>query len=189
MERHELMHYAKELHHAIDHEMKTNLGNEVTHIIKQHAVTAGAIGFAPIPVIALVGLAGNVWAMYARINQELGIPFGKKLMKSIGIGVLTNVAAIMPGMLLGKIAAQVAKSVPGLGTVGGIAIDAATNYAITLVMGTIYVVALTKLFTRGEPITEDNLRHAMKEASADKDFVKEAFTAAKSDYKPEPVQP
>jgi uncharacterized protein (DUF697 family) len=184
MEKLELVHHAHRLHHSIDHLMKGNLGDNVTSIIKQHAVTAAAVGLVPIPIVGIAGLVANTWAMYVRINQEVGIPFEKNVMKSIATGIGTNLLAIMPGMVLGKFAAQLAKAVPGLGSVGGMAIDSATNYAIILVMGTIYVVALTKLFSKGEPITEESLKRATKEASADKSFVKGAFQAAKSEYKP-----
>lgn len=183
MERQELLHYAEKLHHAIDHEMKGNLGDEITSIIKQHGVIAAGSGMIPVPVLSVLALVGNTWTMYVRINKEVGIPFEQNVMKSIATGVATNVAAVMPGMLIGKLAAQIAKAFPGPGTVAGIAINSATNYALTLVMGTIYVVALTKLFSRGEPITEENLKRATKETATDKSFVKDTFAAAKSQYK------
>lgn len=190
LEPHHLAHLAEKLHHAIDHEMRGNLGEEIASIIKQHAVASAAVGLVPVPVVGVVGLVGNIWTMYVRINQQVGLPFGKNIMKSIATGIGTNVASIMPAMLIGKVSAQVAKAIPGLGWLGGMAIDSATNYAITLVMGIIYVVALTKLFARGEPITEESLKRAAKEAAADKAFVKEAFKSAKNEYKdPPPNEP
>ncbi len=184
-----LLHMAHKLHHAVDHEMKGQLGENVAKTIKQHAITAAGFGLVPVPIVGLIGLVGNTWTMYVRINQEVGLPFGSNLMKSIATAIGTNVISIMPGMLIGKIAAQAAKSLPIFGSAAGMVIDAATNYALVLVMGIIYVVALTKLFARGQDVTEENLKAAAKETSKDKGFIKQVFKAAKEEYKNSPPKP
>jgi uncharacterized protein (DUF697 family) len=108
------------------------------------------------------------------------------LMKSIATGIAANIVSIIPGILLAKIGGAVAKLFPGVGTAGGMLIDASVNYAIMVVMGIVYLKALTYVFERKGPLTEQSLRTASKEATSDKGFIRETFDEAKKSYKPRP---
>jgi len=179
-----LGHTVHKLLEAIDTEMKSNLGDEVTTIIQTHAAICAGGGLIPVPVIDVVVIITNTWTMYVRINKAIDIPFGKNIMKSIATGIATNLISIIPGIALAKVAGALAKMIPGIGSIGGMAIDASVNYALTLVMGIIYLKALTMLYESNEPITEESIRQAAKEAAKDKDFIRESFNEAKQQYKP-----
>jgi uncharacterized protein (DUF697 family) len=183
---HHLMHTAHQLHKAIDVEMKGNLGEELADIIQTHAAIGAGGGLIPVPVVDLVVIVGNTWTMYVRINKAIGVPFADNLMKSIATGIAANIVSIIPGILLAKIGGAVAKLFPGVGTAGGMLIDASVNYAIMIVMGIVYLKALTYVFESKQPLTEQNLRTASKEAASDKGFVRDTYDEAKKSYKPKP---
>jgi uncharacterized protein (DUF697 family) len=186
---HHLMHAARELHEAIDHEMRGKLGEELTEIIQMHAAIGAGGGLIPVPVVDIAVIIANTWTMYVRINKAAGLPFSENFAKSIATGIASNIVSIIPGIVLAKIGGALAKLFPGIGTVGGMAIDASVNYALMLVMGIIYLKALTLLIKGKKPVSEQSLRAAAKEATKDKQFVKDSFNEAKSSYKPGDEKP
>ena len=137
----------------------------------------------PIPVLDVAAAIANIWTMYVRINKEVNIPFAQNAMKSIALGMVTNIGVgIAGGMVVGTLA----KMIPGLGTIGGAVVMGSTVYAVTLVSSVIYMKALTKLLsstvkTDGGP-TEKDLKAAIKETMKDKGFIKTMMDDAKTGY-------
>jgi len=175
--------------HAVMHGMKHLMEAELfgdgpkaralTKIIKEHALLGAGVGFIPVPLLDIAAIIANTWGMYVRINEVIGISFTENVLRSIASGVIANVASVIPGAVVAKVAGSLLKLIPGLGTVGGIAIDVMANVAIMYVMGKVYVKSLCVLAKKGDPLTEDNLRHASREVSKDKEFVKAAYVEGK----------
>jgi uncharacterized protein (DUF697 family) len=172
-----LMEAAFELGKAANKLTDQHFPERIADIVKLHAGIAVGAGFIPIPGADMVAAAGNIWAMYARINSELDMPFTENVMKSVAMGVVTNIGA---GVVAAIVAGSFLKLIPGLGTVGGIAVVGATIYGVTLLSGYVYMRAVAELLTRKSAgsISEADLKAAtadqMKNKSAMRDFVKEA---------------
>ncbi|MEL6579537.1 MAG: hypothetical protein AAFQ14_07290 [Cyanobacteria bacterium J06621_12] len=152
--------------------------------IRQHAIISATCGVAVVvPGADLMAFVANTWTMYARINSALDISLSKNALKSIATAVGTNVIAIIPGTVLGSVGGSILKAFPGLGTLGGMAVAGTTYYALSTVMGWIYLKAITSLISSNKTINEENLKRATQQASKDESFVKDAYNTAKSDYK------
>ncbi len=152
--------------------------------IRQHAVVSATCGLAVVvPGADLLAFVANTWTMYARINKALGISLSKNILKSIATAVGTNVVSIIPGMAIGSLAGSLMKAFPGLGTLGGMAVSGTTYYAISTVMGWIYLKGITILVSSNQALDAENLKAATKQVAKDKEFVKNIYESAKEDYK------
>jgi uncharacterized protein (DUF697 family) len=152
-------------------------------IVKTHSAIAVGTALVPIPIADVAAAVTNIWTMYVRINKEVNIPFAENALRSIALGVVTNVGAgLVGGMVLGT----VAKFVPGLGTFGGAVVMGSTVYAVTLASSVIYMKALTKLLASKVKdnceVTEKDLKAAVKETMKDKDLIKTVMDEAKAGY-------
>ncbi len=179
-----VLHYAMQLAEAVDKNMKESLGPELAGIIKQHAILGAGAGLIPIPYVDIAAITANVWTMYVGINKAIGMPFGENIAKSIAGAIATNVLSFLPGLVFTKIGDGLLKAT-GFGTAAGMILDAATDYAVVLVMGIIYFKALTILLSKKEPLTNENLHKAVEEAGQDKHFIKDTFHNSKKQYKEE----
>jgi uncharacterized protein (DUF697 family) len=157
-------------------------GEELSEIIRQHAIAGVASGFIPVPGMDVAAAVGVVWTMYIRINHVLGIHFSKNIIKSITSIIGTNLITYLPGVFVGKAVASFAKLIPGLGTMGGVAIDATINLGLLYAMGVIYAKSLTTIYkAEGQiVITEQKLREAIKQTMADKTFIKQIYEFGKN---------
>ena len=66
------------------------LPEDIEKIVKKHAAIAVATAFIPVGGLDMVAATANVWTMYVRINNALGIKFSDNKMKSIGSAVVSN---------------------------------------------------------------------------------------------------
>lgn len=156
---------------------------EAVKIIRQHAIISATCGVgAFFPGAGLLSFAANNWTMYARINSALGISLSKNALKSIATAIATNVISIIPGVAFTSVGGSVLKAFPGFGTIGGMAITSTTYYALSTVMGWIYLKGITTLVSSNKTINDENIKTATKKASQDKDFVRSIFNKAKSNY-------
>lgn len=169
---------AKELDKAVDEYLPQKLAG----IVKLHARLAVGSAFIPIPGADIAAAGANTWTMYVRINKELNLPFSENVVKSLAAGVMTNVAAGAAALVVG---ASAVKLLPGLGTVGGIAVMATTIYALTIAAGIVYMKALTRLLRAkaADQITEADLKGAANDVLKDKAAIREIVKDAKKSYK------
>ncbi len=154
--------------------------HEVSEIIKQHALLGTAAALIPVAGADLAALAANTWTMYVRINKAVGVSFSDNALKSIASGILGNLATVIPGVMLALGAETLLKLIPGIGAAGGIVVGAAANVAVMYVAGRVYLKSLEVLMHSGRPLTEENIRQAAKEATADSAFVKSAYAEGKT---------
>lgn len=171
---------AKEINKAVDEHLPQRLAG----MVKLHAGLAVGSAFIPVPVADVAAAAANTWAMYVRINRELQLPFGENATKSLAAGVMTNIGSNVAGLM---VAASAAKLLPGLGTLGGAALMAATVYALTIAAGIVYMKAVTKLLRAksAHQVTEEDLRYAAEEILKDKATIRSIVDDAKKSYKKE----
>lgn len=156
---------------------------EAVKTIRQHAVISATCGLAVVvPGADLLAFVANTWTMYARINKALGISLSKNILKSIATAVGTNVVSILPGMAIGSLAGSLMKAFPGIGTIGGMAVSGTTYYAISTVMGWIYLKGITMLVSSNQTLDAENLKAATKQVAKDKNFVKNIYDSAKEQY-------
>lgn len=165
---------------ALDKAADTLLPTEIVDTVKLHAKFAVGSALIPVPGADVAAGAANVWTMYSRISNKVGLNVKEHLLKSLGSGVITNLASYMAVAGIGS----AIKTIPGLGTLAGTAMMTASLYAVTLASGYIYVKSLTILANRGDGnIDFSQIDSTVKEVIANKDLIKNFIKAAKGDYK------
>ncbi|HCD5021231.1 TPA: DUF697 domain-containing protein, partial [Klebsiella pneumoniae] len=114
-------------------------------IVAASATAAAAAGASPIPFSDAVILAPIQVGMIAGITSVFGLELSK--------GTLTTLVASAIGVggatFLGRtVVVNILKFFPGVGTVAGGAISAATASAITVGLGEAYITVLAEIFTQ-----------------------------------------
>lgn len=178
-----VLHAAGELCKAMNETVDEHMPEKLAGIVKTHSAIAVGTALVPVPILDVTAAITNIWTMYVRINKEVNIPFAENALRSIALGVVTNVGAGLAG---GMVLVTVAKFLPGLGTFGGTVLMGSTVYAVTLASSVIYMKALTKLLaskvkTNCE-MTAGDLKAAVNETMKDKDLIKTVMAEAKAGY-------
>lgn len=150
------------------------LPKEIAGIVNTHSKLAVGSAWIPIPGADAAAGAVNIWTMYGRINNSLGISIKENILKSVGSAVATNLAsyAAMSGV------GSALKLIPGIGTVAGAVISSASLYAITIASGWVYLKALTQLAKRNNGNIDmnqlgDAVKHVLKDGTI-KSIIKDA---------------
>lgn len=157
-----------------------SLPTEIANVVKLHSKLAVGSAWIPIPGADMAAGAANIWGMYARINNKLGLPFGENVMKSIGSGVATNLASYvaMSGV------ASALKFIPGIGSLGGAVLMSASLYGVTLASGWVYLQALCMLAEKkGSSFSVSDIGDAVNSLLRESSTIKEFIDAAKKAYR------
>lgn len=155
------------------------LPQEIVDVVKLHSKLAVGSALIPVPGADVAASAANIWTMYGRVNSKVGVSVKDNVLKTVGSGVVANLASYMAMAGLGS----AIKVLPGLGTVAGTALMSASLYAVTLASGYIYVKALTLLANKGNgDIDITQIDSAVKEILKNKEVLKNFIKVAKSDY-------
>ena len=152
---------------------------KLSETVIQHATAGTAISLVPVPVLDLAALVGNIWVMYARLNEAVHISFSENFLKSIASAVITNVLSVLPTLGIAAGAGSILKAFPGIGTTSGIMIGFIANVCIMYVAGMIYVKSLTTLANSGKALTEENIKQATRQVSKDKKFIRSRYEKGK----------
>lgn len=152
-----LLHAAFELVEAMDRTAEESLPKEIADIVKLHAKLAVGSALIPIPGADVAAGAVNIWSMYLRINNMIGMKFGESTLKTIASGVATNLASYAAVAAVGG----ALKFIPGIGSIAGAAIMCGTLYAVTLTSGYVYLKALTTLVKKGGNLNDNQLKSAV----------------------------
>lgn len=170
---------AEVMHKAADAQLPKRLAD----IVKLHAGLAVGSAFIPVPGADLAATVANIWAMYARINNELGLKVSENVIKTVAGGVATNLAGAAAGLL---VVGTAAKLFPGMGSLGGAALMAATVFGITIASGIIYmrVIAALHEANRSGSFTEEDFKRAADAFTRDKDSLKDMIKEGRKDYQP-----
>lgn len=162
--------------------------DDLIKLVKTHAAgaTASTMAMAALPgagsTIATGVEIGFVWSMYYRICTKLGINVKKNVIKSVGSALITNLAG---GLAAQLITGTVLSIVPGLGTLGAVALIGLTSYSVTYYSGIVFMNLLVRLFKAGqslETMSENELKSMMKEEAQNTSF-KDVQAEAKQAYK------
>lgn len=165
---------------VLDKTAEQLLPQEIVDVVKLHSKLAVGSALIPVPGADVAAGAANIWTMYARVNSKVGISIRDNVLKTVGSGVVTNLASYMAMAGLGS----AIKAIPGLGTITGTALMSASLYAVTLASGYIYVKALTLLANKGNgSIDITQIDSAVKDILKNKEVIKNFIKAAKSDFK------
>ena len=165
---------------VLDKTAEQLLPQEIVDVVKLHSKLAVGSALIPVPGADVAAGAANIWTMYGRVNSKVGISIRDNVLKTVGSGVVTNLASYMAMAGLGS----AIKAIPGLGTITGTALMSASLYAVTLASGYIYVKALTLLANKGNgSIDITQIDSAVKDILKNKEVIKNFIKAAKSDFK------
>lgn len=141
------------------------LPEEIVKIVKCHAGLAVATAFIPFGGLDMVAATANVWTMYVRINNKLGINFSDNKMKSIGSAVVSNLV-----QNLGVLAVVEGLKWTGFGYIPAVAILTGALYALTITAGWVYLKSIANM-----ALYDGDIEKSMKEALKDKADIKKVY--------------
>lgn len=156
---------------AIDAYKKINdaakyvLPEDIEKIVRKHAALAVATAFIPIGGLDLVAATANVWTMYVRINNALGVKFSDNKMKSIGSAVVSNLV-----QNLGVAAVVVALKWNPISYVASVAVLTGALYGLTITAGWVYLKALTNM-----ALNDGDIDRSIKETLKDKASISQVY--------------
>ena len=76
----------------MDKSLREDIPDDIVNNIYGFAGGAVAASLVPVPGLDVALATADRWMMYVRINSLLGISFSEKMMRSIGSGVIADVA-------------------------------------------------------------------------------------------------
>lgn len=182
---------AKNLANSLDNVTDIALPQDISDIVKLHAKIAAGLAVIPIPGGDTIAAAGNIWTMYVRMNDKLGLKLSSSAIKTIASGVAGNLGAGVAGYLAGG---MVAKFLPGLGSIAGAVIDAAVLYSLTLTSAYVYMKALIALAEHdGKDFSDIDIETHLSDAinnilSEDKDDINVVMKDARKSFKKEDMK-
>jgi uncharacterized protein (DUF697 family) len=145
------------------------LPEDVVQIVKRHAGIAVVTAFIPIGGLDMVAATANVWTMYLRINNALGINFAENKMKSVGSAVVSNLV-----QNLGILAIAAGLKWTGFGYFQSVAIMTGALYALTLTAGWVYLKSIANM-----ALYDGDIEQSMKEALRENADIKKVYEAIK----------
>ncbi len=125
-------------------------------IVGTSAASAAGIGAVPIPFADAALIVPIQVAMIAGITATYGLPSSEGFLSTIIASTVGSAAASLSGR---AIVGSLLKLIPGVGSVVGGAINAATAAALTSAFGEAYIAALDVLFAKhgGEPPSQQEV--------------------------------
>ena len=164
---------------ALDKEMRTTVPSDIVDCIQLHAGLSVAAAWIPVGGLDVAALTANIWTMYVRINNMLGISFSENMMKSIGSAVAANLAS---NLAITGVAAAV-KYIPIFGTITGGVLMSATMYGATIGAAWIYLMAIVNWVKKGKGSGYD-LKSCVNDVMAqNKGKIDDIINNEKSNYK------
>lgn len=125
-------------------------------IVATTASSAAGIGAMPVPFADAAMLVPMQVAMVAGITATYGLSFSEGFLSTLVASMVGGTAATLTGR---AIVGGLLKLIPGVGSVVGGAISAATAAAVTSAFGEAYIATLDALFTKhqGEPPSQQEV--------------------------------
>ncbi len=109
---------------------------EANKVVRHHAAFGAVAGLIPVPAIDVLAITGIQIRMIAELSRVYEIPFSENVVKSYVIALIGGVVPVsgVSGYLM-----SLSKSVPGVGTLLGIAVVPGVAAAITWAIGRVFV--------------------------------------------------
>jgi uncharacterized protein (DUF697 family) len=120
-------------------------------LVKRAAAAAGAAGVTPIPLADAAGVFGIQVGMIVAISLNMGVKLKRADLQAMAVTLLGALGVTAGGRFL---AGQIAKFIPGLGTIAGSAITGTTAAALTYGLGHAYLEYLRRFYTEHERMPE-----------------------------------
>ena len=142
-------------------------------------------------LVATGAWVAAIWGMYIKVNRDLGIKIKDNILKSLASAFLTNIIASAGSLLIAYAIGFVISFIPGIGTIGAIAVDGLLGYVTVYASGLLYIRFLTKVLKAkgnldfSEIDVKTIAKETVKEANI-KDIIKEgksSFKEAKKEGK------
>ena len=142
-------------------------------------------------LVATGAWVAAIWGMYIKVNHDLGIKIKDNILKSLASAFLTNIIASAGSLLIAYAIGFVISFIPGIGTIGAIAVDGLLGYVTVYASGLLYIRFLTKVLKAkgnldfSEIDVKTIAKETVKEANI-KDIIKEgksSFKEAKKEGK------
>jgi len=115
--------------------------------VRQAAAAAGAAGAAPIPLADAAGVFGVQVGMIVSVSLNMGVKLERSDLRAMAVTLIGALGLTAGGRF---IAGQVAKLVPGIGTIAGSAMTGTTAAAITYGLGRAYIEYLRGFFEKNQ---------------------------------------
>jgi uncharacterized protein (DUF697 family) len=122
-------------------------------LVKRAAAAAGAAGAAPIPLADAAGVFGVQVGMIIAISLNMGIKLRRSDLQAMAVTLLGALGLTAGGRFL---AGQVAKLIPGLGSIAGSAITGTTAAALTYGLGRAYLEYLRGFFEKHQRMPDND---------------------------------
>ena len=165
---------------VIDQQADKMLPQEIVGVVKLHSKLAVGAAWIPVPGADIAAGATAIWGMYVRINNKIGLKVKDNIIKTIASGIGTN---LLSYVAMSGIASSL-KFIPRIGSIGGAIAMSASQYAITLTAGWIYLKALCLLAEKqGPKLDMTMLNNAVKDVLSQKALIKSIFEQAKKERK------
>lgn len=175
-----LLKLAKELVDVLDRGAEVLLPKQIVNVVKLHSKIA--VGAAWLPTGFDVAAGGvNIWSMYIRINNKLGIEVKKNIIKTVSSGVVANLSsyAVM-------LAASEGIKATGVGYIPAAIMETAVMYALIITSGWVYLKALLWLAKKNNgSIDSGKLSDAVTEVLKDSKVIKDFMTKVTDYFKKE----
>ena len=139
-------------------------------------------------LVATGAWVAAIWGMYIKVNHDLGIKIKDNILKSLASAFLTNIIASAGSLLIAYAIGFVISFIPGIGTIGAIAVDGLLGYVTVYASGLLYIRFLTKVLKAkgnldfSEIDVKTIAKETVKEANI-KDIIKEGKSSFKENKK------
>lgn len=165
-----LLKIATELVKLLDRGADVLLPKQIVDVVKLHSKIAAGAAWLPTGFDVAAGGA-NIWTMYIRINNKLGLEIKKNIIKTIGSGVAANLSSYA-AML---VAAEAIKAT-GVGHIPAAIMETAALYALNITSAWVYLQALLWLAIKNKGNIDsgkigDAVNEVMKDSSVVQDFM------------------
>lgn len=153
---------------------------QVNNAIIKHSCIGGAIALVPVPIVGEIAVVVNQLAMYRKLNELAGVKFSDNVLKNIGKFLLSQLAGVFGGMAAIIGVTAVARFIPGLNFLAGLAaapIAAAANY----VCGKAYAEMIGGFVAKGgtDNLSDEEIIAAIKAGLPSEERLKKFHTEGK----------
>lgn len=152
---------------AMDNTSRKVLPEEIAELVNLRAKIAVASAWIPVGGLDIAAATANVWTMYFKINQLLGLKFSENKMKSIASAVISNLAQ---NIAVIGVMGGLAKYIPGIGYIAAASVMSATLYVMTQASGWIYLKALSAMAQKDGDI-DSSIKSVLKDKNSINSFI------------------
>lgn len=158
--------------------------DEAQKLIVRHSCIGGAIALIPIPLAGEIAVVANQIAMYRGLNRLAGVAFSQQLLKNVVKFLVSQVAGVFGGMAVLLGIESVAKFIPGMNFIAGIA-QAPTYAAVNYVCGVSYFKMLGGVIAAGgtDGLSDAEILDRLKANVPSAEEIRQTRTKAKEQLK------